>query len=66
MTDNDKRWQYLVAGFFEVMHLYNKDGVMIGMVLENDFEVVECYSPQAVANTIDRWINMAQFTGSLH
>ncbi len=62
----NKRWAFILAGNVEITHLYNDEGDMIGMLLETDFETAECYSPQEVTNAVDRWINMAQFTGSIH
>jgi len=66
MKDSEKRWLFLLSGNVEVRHLYSEDGDMVGMMLESHDEIVECFSPMEVNSTIDRWINMAQFTGSIH
>jgi len=62
----DKRWAFILSGGVEITHLYNEDGTMIGMLLETDFEVAECYSPQEVTSTIDRWIGMTHFSANIH
>ena len=66
MTDDAKRWRFLLSGSVEVSHLYNDDGVMVGMLLETDFEVVECYSPQEINAVIDRLIGMTHFSANIH
>jgi hypothetical protein len=66
VDSNSKRWLFLLSGNVEITHIYAEDGQMIGMVLESDMGVVECFSPMDINATIDRWINMAQFTGSIH
>lgn len=66
MTDDAKRWRFLLSGNVEVSHLYNNEGHMVGMVLETDMEIVECYSPQEVTSTIDRWIGMTHFSANVH
>ena len=66
MVDDAKRWRFLLAGNVEVSHLYNDDGVMVGMLLETDFEVAECYSPQEINAVIDRLIGMTHFSANIH
>lgn len=66
MTDDAKRWKFLLSGNVEVSHLYSEEGHMIGMVLETDTEIVECYSPSEINAVVDRWISMAHFSASLH
>ena len=41
MTDNDKRWLFLLAGNVEVSHLYDGNGDIIGMALSTETEYVE-------------------------
>ena len=66
MNDDTKRWQFLLSGNVEVTHIYGEEGQMIGMVLETDMEIVECYSPQEINSVIDRWIGMTHFSASVH
>lgn len=66
MTDDAKRWRFLLSGSVEVSHLYSDDGVMVGMLLETDTEIVECYSPQEINAVIDRWIGMTHFSANIH
>lgn len=66
MTDNDRRWMFLLSGNVEVSHLYSDDGVMVGVLLETDMEAAECYSPQEINAVVDRWIGMAHFSANIH
>ena len=66
MTDDAKRWKFLLSGNVEVSHLYNKEGHMVGMILETDMEIVECYSPLEINAVIDRWISMSHFSARVH
>jgi hypothetical protein len=66
MTDDAKRWKFLLSGNVEVSHLYNEEGHMVGMLLETDMEIVECYSPLEVNAVIDRWISMSHFSARVH
>lgn len=66
MTDEAKRWLFILAGNVEVSHLYNNDGSMIGMRLETDLEVVDCFSPAEINAVMDRWINLTHFSGRMH
>ena len=66
MTDDAKRWKFLLSGNVEVSHLYNKEGRMVGMILETDMEIVECYSPLEINAVIDRWISMSHFSARVH
>ena len=66
MNDDTKRWQFLLSGNVEVTHIYGEEGQMIGMVLETDMEIVECYSPQEINAVVDRWIGMTHFSASVH
>ena len=66
MTDDAKRWRFLLSGNVEVSHLYNDDGQLVGMVLETDTEIVKCFSPLEINAVVDRWITMTQYTGSIH
>ena len=66
MTDDAKRWRFLLSGCVEVSHLYNDDGMMVGMLLETDTEIVECYSPQEINAVVDRWIGMTHFSANIH
>lgn len=65
MTDKD-RWQFLLAGFVEVTHIYDTDGIMIGMSLETDTEVIDCFNPDDVNSTIDRLIYTSSHLASIH
>lgn len=64
--NDEKRWRFLLAGFVEVTHLYDEEGTMIGMMLETDTEVVECFSPMEINAVMDRWINMTSWSTSIH
>lgn len=64
--NDEKRWRFLLAGFVEVTHLYDEEGNMIGMMLETDTEVVECFSPMEINAVVDRWINMTSWSTSIH
>ena len=66
MIDDAKRWKFLLSGNVEVMHIYSEEGHMIGMLLETDMEIVECYSPLEINAVIDRWMNQAQFSVRVH
>lgn len=66
MVDDAKRWRFLLSGNVEVSHLYNNEGHMVGMVLETDMEIVECYSPQEINAVVDRWIGMTHFSANIH
>jgi len=66
MTDDAKRWKFLLSGNVEVSHLYNEEGHMVGMLLETDMEIVECYSPLEINAVIDRWISMSHFSARVH
>jgi len=66
MTNDARRWQFLLAGNVEVSHLYDEEGHMYGIRLQCDFEAIECHSPVEVNAAIDRLINASLFTGSIH
>ncbi len=66
MVDDAKRWLFLLAGNVEVSHLYSDDGQMIGMRLETDLEVVDCFSPTEINAALDRWISLTHFSGRIH
>ena len=66
MNDDAKRWKFLLSGNVEIKHIYTDEGQMVGMVLETDMEIVECYSPQEINAVVDRWIGMTHFSASVH
>jgi hypothetical protein len=66
MTNDAKRWQFLLAGNVEVSHLYDEEGNMYGIRLRCDFEAAECSSPAEVNAVVDRWLITSLFTGSIH
>ena len=61
-----RRWMYVLEGRVEITHLLNKEGEMVGMSLETDLEIVDCFTPDEVNAAIDRLIAMESLSGSIH
>lgn len=66
MKDDAKRWKFLLSGNVEVSRLYDEDGAMIGMLLETDTAIVECFSPDEVNMAVDYLIRMSHFSTQIH
>ena len=61
-----RRWLFILEGRVEIKHILDEQGNMIGMSLETDLEILDCYSPDEVTVAIDRLMQMENLSGSIH
>jgi hypothetical protein len=67
MTDDERRWKFLLAGHVEVSIVYNKlTASPLGLQVEVGDDVAFCRTPYEVNQFIDHCINLRHFNGSIH